>query len=127
MTARILLASGAALWLGERLTARAAAGLALGMAGVVAIVMTHPITNEAISLLILTRRQISQGVGMATRNVLIVDDEPNMRRVLSKALEQAGYTVTAAEGGDEAVAALARVPADLVLLDLKLKGEPAWP
>lgn len=60
---------------------------------------------------------------MATRNVLIIDDEPNMRWVLGKALEQAGYTVAVAEGGDEAVAALARVPADLVLLDLKLKGE----
>jgi DNA-binding NtrC family response regulator len=60
---------------------------------------------------------------MATRSVLIVDDEPNMRWVLGKALEQAGYTITVAEGGDEAVAALTRVPADLVLLDLKLKGE----
>jgi DNA-binding NtrC family response regulator len=60
---------------------------------------------------------------MATRSVLIVDDEPNMRWVLGKALEQAGYTVAVAEGGNEAVAALARTPADLVLLDLKLKGE----
>ncbi|MEN9936418.1 MAG: hypothetical protein RLZZ387_2997 [Chloroflexota bacterium] len=60
---------------------------------------------------------------MATRSVLIVDDEPNMRWVLGKALEQAGYTVYTAGSGDEAVATLTRTPVDLVLLDLKLKGE----
>lgn len=60
---------------------------------------------------------------MTTRNVLIIDDEPNMRWVLGKALEQAGYTVLTAGSGDEGLALLARTPVDLVLLDLKLKGE----
>jgi CheY-like chemotaxis protein len=36
---------------------------------------------------------------MMTRSVLIIDDEPNMRWVLGKALEQAGYTVHAAASG----------------------------
>lgn len=58
-----------------------------------------------------------------TRHVLIIDDEPNMRWVLSKALEQAGYTVSSASGGDEGLAVLGREPIELVLLDLKLKGE----
>ncbi|MEP7189178.1 MAG: response regulator, partial [Roseiflexaceae bacterium] len=57
------------------------------------------------------------------RTILIVDDEPNMRWVLGRALEQAGYTVHGAAGGDEAASLLAREPTDLVLLDLKLKGE----
>jgi DNA-binding NtrC family response regulator len=60
---------------------------------------------------------------MMTRSVLIIDDEPNMRWVLGKALEQAGYTVHGAASGDEGLAALGRTPVDLVLLDLKLKGE----
>ncbi len=60
---------------------------------------------------------------MATRNVLIIDDEPNMRWILGKALEQAGYTVQVAESGDDGVAMLNQTPVDLVLLDLKLKGE----
>lgn len=58
-----------------------------------------------------------------TRNVLIIDDEPNMRWVLGKALEQAGYTVSVAGSGDDGLTALARDPIELVLLDLKLKGE----
>ena len=58
-----------------------------------------------------------------TRTVLIVDDEPNMRWVLGRTLEQAGYTVQSASNGDEATTVLAHEPIDLVLLDLKLKGE----
>lgn len=52
---------------------------------------------------------------------LIVDDEPNMRWVLKEALEAAGYTVSTAGNGTEALALLAHVPIDLVLLDLKMK------
>ena len=58
-----------------------------------------------------------------TRTVLIIDDEPNMRWVLGRALEQAGYSVHGATGGDEANHLLMREPIELVLLDLKLKGE----
>jgi two-component system NtrC family response regulator len=58
-----------------------------------------------------------------TRTILIVDDEPNMRWVLGRALEQAGYAVHSAESGHDAAGLLARVPIDLVLLDLKLRGE----
>lgn len=58
-----------------------------------------------------------------TRNVLIIDDETNMRWVLTKALEQAGYTAHAAANGDEGLALLSREPVELVLLDLKLRGE----
>ena len=58
-----------------------------------------------------------------TRTILIVDDEPNMRWVLGRALEQAGYTVHGATSGDEAANLLLREPVDLVLLDLKLRGE----
>ena len=55
-------------------------------------------------------------------HVLIVDDEPNMRWVLQEALERAGHHVAGAASGEEALGALASRPADLVILDLKLKG-----
>lgn len=58
-----------------------------------------------------------------TRNVLVIDDETNMRWVLGKALEQAGYVIHTAAGGDEGLAVLGRTPIELVLLDLKLRGE----
>lgn len=55
-------------------------------------------------------------------HVLIVDDETNMRWVLKEALSGLGYDTRVAAGGEEALAEMARIPAGLVLLDLKLKG-----
>ena len=57
-----------------------------------------------------------------TGHVLIVDDEANMRWILKEALAAVGYEVEVAAGGQEALSEMGRRPADLVLLDLKLKG-----
>lgn len=54
--------------------------------------------------------------------VLIVDDEANMRWVLQRALEQAGYQAVAAGRGEEALALAAQQRIDLALLDLKMPG-----
>lgn len=54
--------------------------------------------------------------------VLIVDDEANMRWVLQRALEQAGYQALAAGRGEEALNLAARQRIDLLLLDLKMPG-----
>jgi DNA-binding response OmpR family regulator len=55
----------------------------------------------------------------ATR-VLIVDDEPMVRDVLSRYLEKEGYAVDLAEDGEQALLAYERDSPDLVLLDLML-------
>lgn len=52
--------------------------------------------------------------------ILVVDDEMVVRRVLGDALAQAGHRVRTAASGEGALEALAREPADLVLLDLQL-------
>ncbi len=52
--------------------------------------------------------------------VLVVDDEPAIRIALKGLLDKQGYDVALAASGDEAIAALAREPADLVLVDLAL-------
>lgn len=54
------------------------------------------------------------------RRVLVVDDEPNIRTTIRIALETSGYVVTDAATGEAAVAAAARAPHDVVLLDLRL-------
>lgn len=56
------------------------------------------------------------------RTILIVDDEPNMRWVLSRALQKAGYETHMAEDGDQGLQLFARHPIDLVMLDLKMRG-----
>ncbi len=55
-------------------------------------------------------------------SVLIVDDEPNIRRMLAALLREEGYSTTEAGDGKEAVQRMGEVDADVVLLDLALPG-----
>ena len=52
--------------------------------------------------------------------VLVVDDEPQIRRALRTSLEAHGYQVQTASNGEEAVVAAAEAEPDLVFLDLGL-------
>src|SRR4051812_17960317 len=54
--------------------------------------------------------------------VLVVEDEPKMRRILQRDLAAEGYDVTAAATGDEGQAALAGGGFDAVVLDWLLPG-----
>ncbi len=53
-------------------------------------------------------------------SVLVVDDDAAFRRVLAGELERAGYQVTAAANGEEAIDKARQVEPNLVLLDLRL-------
>lgn len=57
-----------------------------------------------------------------TRTVLVIDDEANMRWVLDKALQKAGYDVLTAGRGSRGLELFALHPVDLVLVDLKMPG-----
>jgi DNA-binding response OmpR family regulator len=52
--------------------------------------------------------------------VLLVDDDPAIRRAVSAGLELEGFTVVAASGGRAALEAAARVAPAVVLLDLSM-------
>ena len=54
--------------------------------------------------------------------VLVVDDVPDNITLLCDALEEAGYTVLVATGGDAALQLAARARPDLVLLDAVMPG-----
>lgn len=55
-------------------------------------------------------------------HVLVVDDEPNIRRVLGTLLEQAGFAATRAESGNQALDLVRSLDPDLVITDLKMPG-----
>jgi DNA-binding NtrC family response regulator len=55
-------------------------------------------------------------------NILIVDDERPIRRILSVLLEERRHRVVEVGSGEEALAVLPEARPDLVLLDLKLGG-----
>jgi nitrogen regulation protein NR(I) len=54
------------------------------------------------------------------KQILVVDDEPNLRRVLSAQLERDGYDVHAAEDGEQALSILKEHHIDLVITDLRM-------
>jgi two-component system, NtrC family, response regulator AtoC len=55
-------------------------------------------------------------------NILIVEDEPRMRRLLEITLGEDGHNVQTADDAEKGLAFLRREPADLVVTDLKLPG-----
>ena len=56
----------------------------------------------------------------ATQQILVVEDDPDVRDALVLLLEREGYTVTSANNGQEALERLRAAPSALVLLDLML-------
>jgi CheY-like chemotaxis protein len=56
-------------------------------------------------------------------NILLVDDEEQLRSVLTIVLESEGHVVREAQDGDEALESYSRQPADLVITDLLMPGK----
>src|SRR5579863_2183817 len=54
------------------------------------------------------------------KQVLIVDDEPNLRKILSAQLSRDGYDVLTAEDGEQGLLLLREHHIDLVITDLKM-------
>jgi two-component system KDP operon response regulator KdpE len=59
---------------------------------------------------------------LSVGKILVVDDEPQIRRVMRTTLSKHGYEVIDARSGKEALARLREELPDLVLLDLNLPG-----
>lgn len=57
-------------------------------------------------------------------NVLVIDDEPQIRRALRIGLERNGYTVALAGEGEEGLDLAASKLPDIVILDLAMPGLP---
>ncbi|MEJ5229068.1 MAG: response regulator [Pseudothermotoga sp.] len=55
-------------------------------------------------------------------NILVVDDERNVRSLIKRILEERNHTVTAVATAEEALVEMRRQPFDLMTLDLRLPG-----
>jgi DNA-binding response OmpR family regulator len=64
--------------------------------------------------------EVLETVRVGPKRVLVVDDEPDILRLLERSLKASGYAVTTAADGQKAEQALAKSPPDLVLLDAML-------
>ena len=59
---------------------------------------------------------------MSNQHILVVDDEKNIRLTVTQALTSAGYQLSSAANGEEALKQLAEQEFGLILLDLRLPG-----
>ena len=57
-----------------------------------------------------------------TYRVLVVEDDPDIRRILQLFLSERDFAVTTAESATAAVAAFAEAPVDLILSDVRMPG-----
>ena len=57
---------------------------------------------------------------MSARKILVVDDDPSIREILSIQLARLGYEVTTASDGLEAIEAFKTSAPDVILLDLMM-------
>jgi hypothetical protein len=95
--------------------------------------LTKPVDRQ--QLVALLERYAGQS---ERRNVLVVDDNPEVRDVLRRAFEREGWHVAEAVNGREALERLAQAMPSLILLDLmmpvmdgfefvmQVRKEPAW-
>jgi CheY-like chemotaxis protein len=60
------------------------------------------------------------------QRVLIAEDDPNIRRMLTVSLRKQGYHTAEACDGSEALAAMRAGQADLVVLDLMMPKVTGW-
>ena len=82
--------------------------------------LDKPVPRE--SILTMLRRNFPQDRGP----VLVVEDDPDLRTLLTVTLESEGFRVEAASNGAEALKALAEVPPTLIILDLRMPVMDGW-
>lgn len=59
-------------------------------------------------------------------HILIVDDEPSVREIVSELIKGLGYRVTVASSGQEALQSLSNERADLLITDLMMPQMNGW-
>jgi two-component system, chemotaxis family, sensor kinase CheA len=67
-------------------------------------------------------RALTRAPEAQRRRILVVDDSPLTRELISALLEAVGYDITTASDGVEALHILSHSPADLVVTDLEMPG-----
>lgn len=63
---------------------------------------------------------------LGTRQVLVVEDDQDVRETLAELLRDEGYDVRTANNGEEGLAEMRRKPPALVLLDLMMPIMSGW-
>ncbi len=84
---------------------------------------SKPLPAAELARLLYENRKLQlprEEVNAATRTLLIVDDEENIRKALLRALRGEGYRILTADGPTQAFEALARHPVGVILCDQRM-------
>lgn len=79
-------------------------------------VLQKPFTPEALA----HKVRDTLGARIASKSILVADDDPEIRGLIRSALESEGYKVHAVGNGKEAIAVLKQTPVSLILTDLAM-------
>jgi two-component system KDP operon response regulator KdpE len=63
---------------------------------------------------------------MSEATILLIDDDPTLRELLSDQLRMAGYRVLTAAHGASGLQVAAELPPDLIVLDVMMPGMSGW-
>lgn len=85
------------------------------------ITLTLPITQPAVA-----PKEEPPMLPHQTAHILVIDNEPSVRTLLSRLLSIQGHTVAAAESGAEGIALFKRQRFDLVFTDLGMPEMSGW-
>ena len=55
-----------------------------------------------------------------SKRILVVEDQPDNRKIIRDVFAATGYEIIEAENGEEALAAIAKARPDLILMDMQL-------
>jgi CheY-like chemotaxis protein len=65
-------------------------------------------------------------LSLADLHVVVVDDDPDTREVLTAILGKSGATVTAADSSSRALGLVAQRPPDVIIADIGMPGEDGY-
>lgn|GEM_PF-81335 len=62
------------------------------------------------------------GISGAQATILVIDDQPGIRRLLTEVLQDEGYNVITAANGYEGIQVAAEIKPNVILMDMKMPG-----
>ncbi len=85
-------------------------------------IASHPLLHNTIP----SNKSLPQGSNVRKSNILVVEDDTDIQQLVSYNLIKAGFNVTCADSGEEALQLLSRENFDAVVLDLMLPGKDGY-